>query len=97
TSLGTLTVQGTVLEEPPAQPQGGGLNSSVTAFVPTDGLAPDATIDVQFLLNIVKSGNYRIFVTVEAVTSTPAPGLMKGASRHKLAARPQTLKTAGRN
>ena len=98
TSLGALTVQGTVLEEPPAQPQGGGLNSSVTAFVPPAGLAPGATIDVQFLLNIIKSGNYRIFVNVEALTSsTPTPALPRGANRHKLAPRAQTLKTAGRS
>ncbi|PYS91174.1 MAG: hypothetical protein DMF64_13060 [Acidobacteria bacterium] len=97
TSLGDLMVQGTVLEEPPAQPQGGGLNSSVTAFVPGGGLAPGATIDVQFLLNIVKSGNYRIFVNVEALTETSAPTLIRGPNRHKLATRSQTLKTAGRN
>jgi uncharacterized repeat protein (TIGR01451 family) len=99
TSLGTLTVQGTVLEEPPAQPQGGGLNSSVTAFVPSGGLAPGATIDVQFLLNIIKSGNYRIFVNIEALTdnSQPPPTLPRGANRHKLAPHAQTLKTSGRS
>jgi len=97
TSFGSLTVQGTVLEEPPAQPLGGGLNSSVTAFVPKDGLAPGDTIDVQFLLNVVKSGNYRIFVNIEALTGTPAPALPKGTSSHKLSTRPQTAKPAGRH
>jgi uncharacterized repeat protein (TIGR01451 family) len=68
TSRGTLTVRGTVLEEPPAQPLGGGLNTSATVFLPGGALAPGASIDVQFLLSVVRGGNFRFFVNVEAIS-----------------------------
>lgn len=72
TSLGTLTVQGTILEQPPSQPAGGGLNTSVTVALPNEGLLPDATVDVQFLLNIEQAGYFRFYVNVEALTAAPA-------------------------
>ncbi|HEX8069083.1 MAG TPA: hypothetical protein VF546_03965 [Pyrinomonadaceae bacterium] len=80
TSLGTLTVQGTVLEEPPAQPLGGGLNSSATVFIPGGTLGPNASINVQFLLNVVRGGNYRFFVNIEALSGAPPPEV-KGAGK----------------
>jgi hypothetical protein len=66
TGVGTVTVRGTILETPPAQPGGGGLNSSVTptADVP---LANGASINLQFLFNIQQSGTFRVFVIVEAL------------------------------
>ena len=78
TSLGqTITVQGTTLDEPPAQPNGGGLNSSVRVVLPAGGLSPlnngacpagqVCEIDAQFLLNVVQIGRYRFFVNVEAL------------------------------
>jgi hypothetical protein len=70
TSRGDLTVRGTVLEQPPAQPIGGGLNSSATVALPNGALAAGASIDVQFLLSVVKSGNYRFFINIEAVTDS---------------------------
>ncbi|HYY41940.1 MAG TPA: hypothetical protein VE775_04345, partial [Pyrinomonadaceae bacterium] len=88
TSLGALTVHGTVLEQPPAQPMGGGLNSSVTVALPDQGLAPDATIDVQFLLNIVKSGNYRFFINVEGLTAPQGGGPLKPGVKRKQLTRP---------
>ncbi|MGH9942529.1 MAG: hypothetical protein ACRD9R_09280 [Pyrinomonadaceae bacterium] len=47
---GTVTLQPLTLEEPPAQPLGGGLNSSVAASIVTGGapLGDGATIDVEF-------------------------------------------------
>lgn len=67
TSLGNLTVRGTALEEPPDQINGGGLNSSVTVFLPGGGLPQNASIDVQFLLNVVQAGSFRFFINVEAL------------------------------
>ncbi|HYN84207.1 MAG TPA: Calx-beta domain-containing protein, partial [Pyrinomonadaceae bacterium] len=74
TGVGVVTVRGTVLETPPAQPNGGGLNSSM---VPTNTpaqplstgqpLANGQSINLQFLFNIVQAGTFRVFVTVEAL------------------------------
>ncbi len=95
TSLGTLTVQGTVLEQPPAQPQGGGLNSSVTVFLPGGALAPGASVDAQFLLSVVRGGNYRFFINTEALGNAPPESRPQPDTR-KLAARPLAVKTAAR-
>lgn len=65
TSLGTLTVKGTILEQPPQQPDGGGLNSTVYVQLPQNGLAPGDSIDLQLLTNVAGAGRYRIFVNVE--------------------------------
>ncbi|HYX41108.1 MAG TPA: hypothetical protein VE821_05400, partial [Pyrinomonadaceae bacterium] len=65
----TVTIRGTTLEQPPNQPNGGGLNSSLAAGTVTlaQPLASGATINVQFLLGVVKGGSFRIFVNVEAL------------------------------
>ena len=76
TSLGSLTVRGTLVEQPPAQPLGGGLNSSASLALPGGGIAPGASIDVQFLLGVEMAGTFRFFVNVEGLTNPPtsAPG-----------------------
>ena len=66
-----VTVQGTTLEQPPSQPNGGGFNSSLssgTITLPTP-LANGATIDVRFLLGIQQTGTFKFYVNVEALTS----------------------------
>jgi hypothetical protein len=57
------------LETPPTQGSGGGFNSTLSAGTITAGspIAPGATINVNFLLNIVQAGTFRFFVTVEAL------------------------------
>jgi endonuclease G, mitochondrial len=79
------TVQGTTLETPPAQPQGGGLNSTLAAGTVTLGapLADGASIDLQFLLGVQASGYFRFFVNVEAVATAPA-----SASEHLVMGNP---------
>jgi hypothetical protein len=78
TSLGqTITVKGTTLDEPPAQPNGGGINSSIRVALPSGGLSSLSNgicptgqvceIDTQFLLNVVQIGRFRFFVNVEAL------------------------------
>jgi hypothetical protein len=64
---GTIVVRGLTLEEPPPQPFGGGLNSSVTVALPVGGLPPGESIDVQFVLGVAKAGFFRFFVNVEAL------------------------------
>jgi|SRR5882724_1623875 len=68
------TVQGTTLEQDNSapstgQPNGGGFNSSLSAGTITLGtpLANGASINLQFLLGIQQTGNFRIYVNVEAL------------------------------
>ena len=72
-----VTVQGTTLEEPPAQPGGGGLNSSLSAGTVTFGtpLAPGAAVNVQFVLGVQQTGNFRFFINLEALMD----GVVTGA------------------
>src|SRR5262245_55358664 len=62
----SVTVNGTTLEQPPTQPNGGGFNStlSVTLAAP---LANGASVDVRFLLGIQQTGNFKFFVNIEAL------------------------------
>lgn len=68
---GTLTIRGTDLETPPAQPNGGGFNASysVPSTVINLGspLAPGASIDVNYRLAVAVSGSFRFWVVVEAL------------------------------
>ncbi|MFL6210761.1 MAG: kelch repeat-containing protein [Pyrinomonadaceae bacterium] len=66
TSLGNLTLRGTVVETPPAQTLGGGLNSSAVINLPGP-LAPGATTDVRFVLGVQANGRFRFLVNVEAL------------------------------
>lgn len=64
-----VTVQGTTLEQPPSQPNGGGFNSSMSAGTVTlaTPLANGASIDVRFLLGIQQTGSFKFFVSIEAL------------------------------
>jgi len=64
-----VTVQGTTLEQPPSQPNGGGFNSSMSAGVVTlaTPIANGASIDVRFLLGIQQTGSFKFFFNVEAL------------------------------
>jgi hypothetical protein len=70
----TVTVEGTALETPPAQALGGGFNSTLAVGAPSGGvivlatpLAAGASINVQFLLGVQVSGNFRFLVNIEAL------------------------------
>lgn len=64
-----VTVQGTTLEQPPSQANGGGFNSSLSAGTVTlaTPLANGASIDVRFLVGIQQSGSFKIFLNIEAL------------------------------
>ncbi len=64
-----VTVEGTTLEQPPSQPNGGGFNSTMSAGAVTLGtpLAAGASIDVRFLLGIQQTGSYRFGVVIEGL------------------------------
>jgi hypothetical protein len=63
------TVEGTTLEQPPNQPIGGGINSSLSVGTITFGapLANGQSINVQFLLGVQRDGNFRFVVNTEAL------------------------------
>jgi hypothetical protein len=65
-----VPVQGTVVEEPPFQPIGGGWNTSwsPTGIINLESplLAGDS-ISVQFLVGVERVGSFRIFVNVDAL------------------------------
>ena len=62
-------VQGTTLEQPPTQPNGGGFNSSLSAGTVTlaQPLAAGASVNVQFLLGIQQTGTFKFFINVEVL------------------------------
>jgi Bacterial Ig domain/Calx-beta domain len=64
-----IVVGGTTLETPPAQPMGGGFNSSVTTGTITLGtpLAPGASVNLQLLLGVQSSGSFKFFFNIEAL------------------------------
>ena len=64
-----VTVQGTTLEQPPSQLNGGGFNSSMSAGTVTlaTPLANGASIDVRFLLGIQQTGSFKFYVNLEAL------------------------------
>lgn len=65
----SVTVQGTTLEQPPSQPNGGAFNGSYSAGTVTLGtpLANGASINLQFLLGLQQTGAFKFFVNVEAL------------------------------
>jgi hypothetical protein len=67
TGLGQMAVKGTSLYALPAQPLGGGLNASAVVSLPSAGLAPGDSINVQFLMNVAQNGRFRFFINVEAL------------------------------
>ena len=64
-----VTINGTTLEQPPNQPNGGGLNSTLAAGTIMLGTSLGAgnAINIQFLLGVQQGGNYRFFINVEAL------------------------------
>ena len=65
----TVNVQGTTLEQPPSQPNGGGFNSTLSSGTVTLGtpLAAGASINVHFLLGIQQTGTFKFYVNVEVL------------------------------
>jgi len=64
-----ISAQGTTLDQPPSQPNGGGFNSSLTAGTVTLGtpLANGASINLLFLFGIQQTGSFKVYVNVEAL------------------------------
>jgi hypothetical protein len=69
TCSGTTTAQALTLETPPAQPNGGGDNSTLSAGTITldAPLGAGATVGLNFRLGVKQSGSFRFFIIVEAL------------------------------
>ena len=65
----TINVQGTTLEQPPSQPNGGGFNSSMSAGTVTLGtpIANGASINLRFLLGLQQTGSFKFYFNVETL------------------------------
>jgi len=63
----TVTVRGTVVETPPDQPNGGGLNTILLLPLSDAGLRPGESISAQFLLGVQQNGYYRFYSVMEAL------------------------------
>jgi Lamin Tail Domain len=65
----TCAVQGTTLETPPAQPNGGGFDSTLSVGTVTLAapVANGASVNVQFLLGIQQTGTFKFFINVEVL------------------------------
>jgi hypothetical protein len=79
TSGGSALVKGLTVEQPAVQTKGGGLNSSLVVALPGGALAPNASVNVQFVLGVQAGGRFRFLVNVEALTGS-APAQPKGGT-----------------
>ncbi len=66
-----VTVQGTVLEQPPSQPNGGGFNSSMSVGTVTlaTPLTNGASVDVRILLGIQQTGTAKLGIVPEGLVN----------------------------
>jgi uncharacterized repeat protein (TIGR01451 family) len=66
----SVTVQGTTLETPPAQTNGGGVNSTLGVGAITLGtpLAGGASVNLHLLFGVQQEGDYHVSIVVETVT-----------------------------
>ena len=65
----TVNVQGTTLEQPPSQPNGGGFNSTFSSGTVTLGtpLANGASINIRMLFGIQQTGSFKFYLNIEAL------------------------------
>lgn len=66
---GSVTVRGTTLEQPPTQPNGGGLNSSMSVTL-TSPLKNSSSIDLRFLFGVQQQGSYNFCAVIETLPFT---------------------------
>jgi YVTN family beta-propeller protein len=62
----TVTVKGTTVQAP-AQALGGGYNTTMVVALPAGGLTNGSSVNLQFLLGIQQTGNFRFLLNVEAL------------------------------
>jgi hypothetical protein len=78
TSGASVLVKGTALNGP-LQALGGGLNSALVVGLPGGALAPNASVNVQFVLGVQQAGSFRFLVNVEALPGAGVTAQKVGA------------------
>lgn len=65
----TVKVQGTTLQQPPSQPNGGAFNSTWSSGTITLGtpLVNGASINIRLLFGIQQTGNFKFYMNIEAL------------------------------
>jgi hypothetical protein len=61
-----VPITGTTVEQPPTQSMGGALNSSY-GVISMPPLAPGASVNIQFVLGVEKTGSFKFFFNIEAL------------------------------
>jgi hypothetical protein len=71
----STTIEPTVLEQPPSQPNGGGFNSTLAAGELKLGrvLGNRSSINLQFLFGVQQPGAFKLYINVEANSFIPQP------------------------
>jgi hypothetical protein len=69
---GTATIQGTTLEQPPSQLNGGGFNSSMSANTVTVAapIPAGSSVNLQFLLGVQQNGTFNFCMVTDTLPST---------------------------
>ena len=67
----SITVQGTILEQPPSQPNGGAFNTTLSVGTITlDTPLQGPSVNLQFLFGIQQTGSFRFYINVEALSDS---------------------------
>ena len=66
----SVTVRGTIVEQPAAQPNGGAFNTTLRLLGGPTGLE---LIEVRFLLGVQQPGSFKFYIKVEAVQAPATP------------------------
>jgi hypothetical protein len=83
-----VLIKGTQAETPPAQPNGGGLNSTIITITTATPILPFDWVNVEFTLGVQQEGAFSFLVNIEALTAAPpANGAMKADSTKRAASR----------
>jgi hypothetical protein len=61
-------VEGITLDNPPSPPAGGGVGSSLTVPLPSGGLAPGQSINIDLVFHVVRGGSFSFAYNSEATT-----------------------------
>jgi hypothetical protein len=61
-----VSVKGSTLEQSPSQPNGGGINSTLSVTLGTP-LANGASVNVGFVLGVQTTGTFRFLIIIEAL------------------------------
>jgi hypothetical protein len=65
-TVGGKAVEGLTLDAPPSAPNKGGLDSTLTVPLPSGGLAPGQSVNVDLVFHAVRGGSFSFGYNAEA-------------------------------